>query len=87
MFHEDDVHDPRNVYALTMSLFDQYVEPFLNYDSQIVGLRYFNVYGKNEDHKQGMASPVHKFINQAKLIKKIEEHLKIVQLHLKKIEQ
>ena len=27
--------------------------------SQVVGLRYFNVYGPNEQHKTGMTSPVY----------------------------
>ena len=34
--------------------------------AKIVGLRYFNVYGHNEDHKADMASPVHKFLEQSK---------------------
>ena len=32
----------------------------------IIGLRYFNVYGLNENHKLGMASPIHSFFNQIK---------------------
>ena len=63
-FSEGDVPRPKNIYGLTKSLFDQYVDPFLEYDSQIVGLRYFNVFGRNEEHKGDMASVVYKFFKQ-----------------------
>jgi len=33
-------------------------------DSQVVGLRYFNVYGKGEEHKGRMASVAYHFFNQ-----------------------
>ena len=35
-------------------------------DNQVVGLRYFNVYGQQENHKEKMASPVYHFYNQLK---------------------
>ena len=48
---------PLNVYAYSKFLFDQYVRRISkDSDSQIVGLRYFNVYGPNEAHKGRMAS-------------------------------
>jgi ADP-L-glycero-D-manno-heptose 6-epimerase len=48
---------PLNVYGYSKFLFDQYVRRLLkNKTSQVVGLRYFNVYGPNEAHKGRMAS-------------------------------
>ena len=48
---------PLNVYGYSKFLFDQYVRRTLpQKNAQIVGLRYFNVYGPNETHKGRMAS-------------------------------
>ncbi|MGH8720391.1 MAG: ADP-glyceromanno-heptose 6-epimerase [Burkholderiales bacterium] len=48
---------PLNVYGYSKLLFDQYVRRTLpGRAAQIVGLRYFNVYGPNEAHKGRMAS-------------------------------
>jgi ADP-L-glycero-D-manno-heptose 6-epimerase len=48
---------PLNVYAYSKLLFDQHVRRVLpGRTAQIVGLRYFNVYGPNEAHKGRMAS-------------------------------
>ena len=48
---------PINVYGYSKFLFDQYVRRLMpDVQSQIVGLRYFNVYGPREQHKGGMAS-------------------------------
>lgn len=48
---------PLNVYGYSKALFDQYVARLLpEAESQIVGLRYFNVYGPREQHKGSMAS-------------------------------
>jgi ADP-L-glycero-D-manno-heptose 6-epimerase len=50
---------PLNVYGYSKLLFDQHVRKFLpNPKSQVVGLRYFNVYGPREEHKGNMASVV-----------------------------
>ena len=50
---------PVNIYAYSKYLFDQYVRHiFKDAKSQVVGLRYFNVYGPKEDHKGKMASVV-----------------------------
>ncbi len=50
---------PANVYGWSKWLFDRYVEARRDaLDSQVVGLRYFNVYGANEGHKGKMASLV-----------------------------
>jgi ADP-L-glycero-D-manno-heptose 6-epimerase len=48
---------PLNVYGYSKFLFDQLVRARLSESSaQVVGLRYFNVYGPNEAHKGRMAS-------------------------------
>jgi len=48
---------PLNVYGYSKFLFDQYVRRILETkNSQVAGLRYFNVYGPNEAHKGRMAS-------------------------------
>jgi ADP-L-glycero-D-manno-heptose 6-epimerase len=50
---------PINIYGYSKLLFDQYVRRILpKATSQIVGLRYFNVYGPREQHKGKMASVV-----------------------------
>jgi ADP-L-glycero-D-manno-heptose 6-epimerase len=50
---------PLNVYGYSKLLFDQYVRQQLpKASSQIIGLRYFNVYGPREGHKGAMASIV-----------------------------
>lgn len=60
--------NPLNVYGYSKYLFDQYVKKFnhdfLNIGSQIVGLRYFNVYGLGEQHKGRMSSVIYQFNNQ-----------------------
>jgi ADP-L-glycero-D-manno-heptose 6-epimerase len=48
---------PLNAYAYSKFLFDQHVRRVLpGRTAQILGLRYFNVYGPNEAHKGRMAS-------------------------------
>jgi ADP-L-glycero-D-manno-heptose 6-epimerase len=48
---------PLNVYGYSKFLLDQYVRRILETrNAQIAGLRYFNVYGPNEQHKGRMAS-------------------------------
>lgn len=48
---------PLNVYGYSKLLFDQYVRArWHEFDSQVVGFRYFNVYGPREQHKGKMAS-------------------------------
>ncbi|MEH6470007.1 MAG: ADP-glyceromanno-heptose 6-epimerase [Halopseudomonas sp.] len=49
---------PINVYGYSKWQFDQYVRQVLprHQDSQVVGFRYFNVYGPREQHKGSMAS-------------------------------
>lgn len=49
---------PINVYGYSKWQFDQYVRKILpqHQESQVVGFRYFNVYGPREQHKGSMAS-------------------------------
>tara|TARA_R110002096_G_scaffold25313_4_gene79249 strand:- start:4982 stop:5845 length:864 start_codon:yes stop_codon:yes gene_type:complete len=63
-FTEDSSSDPKNLYALSKSMFDNYSQSFIDNIPQLVGLRYFNVYGKYEENKGSMASVVYKFYNQ-----------------------
>jgi ADP-L-glycero-D-manno-heptose 6-epimerase len=50
---------PLNIYGYSKFLFDQYVRRVLPAArGQIAGLRYFNVYGPREQHKEDMASVV-----------------------------
>jgi len=56
---------PLNIYGYSKFLFDQYVRRVLpEANGQIVGLRYFNVYGPNEAHKGRMASVAFHAFNQ-----------------------
>jgi ADP-L-glycero-D-manno-heptose 6-epimerase len=56
---------PLNVYAFSKFLFDRWVRRALpKAKSQVVGLRYFNVYGPQENHKGRMASVVYHFHEQ-----------------------
>tara|TARA_B100000902_G_C27194605_1_gene855783 strand:+ start:329 stop:1201 length:873 start_codon:yes stop_codon:yes gene_type:complete len=57
---------PKNLYALSKAMFDDYATAFEGHAPQIVGLRYFNVYGPHESHKGDMASVMYKFFQQVK---------------------
>lgn len=62
---EREFEAPLNVYGYSKFLFDQAVRPRIAEDSsQIVGFRYFNVYGPRESHKGRMASVAFHFFNQ-----------------------
>ena len=66
-FHESPQWEkPLNVYGFSKLLFDQYVRKLQGVDNQIVGLRYFNVYGPNEQHKGSMASVAYHLAKQLK---------------------
>jgi len=66
------VEDPKNeqalnAYAFSKLLFDQYLRRhWPSLVAQVVGLRYFNVYGRGETHKGRMASVAFHFYNQFK---------------------
>lgn len=60
-----EFESPLNVYAYSKFLFDQIVRRrWHKRSAQIVGLRYFNVYGAREQHKGRMASVAFHFFNQ-----------------------
>jgi ADP-L-glycero-D-manno-heptose 6-epimerase len=66
IFKETREHEnPLNVYGYSKFLFDQYVRRmFAKRTAQIVGFRYFNVYGDREQHKGRMASVAFHHFNQ-----------------------
>jgi ADP-L-glycero-D-manno-heptose 6-epimerase len=56
---------PLNVYGYSKLLFDRYLRArWESQTAQVVGLRYFNVYGPREQHKGRMASVAWHFFNQ-----------------------
>lgn len=57
---------PLNVYGYSKFQFDQYLRRQQNLTAQVVGLRYFNVYGPREAHKGSMASVAFHLNNQIK---------------------
>ena len=60
-----EYESPLNVYAYSKFLFDQVVRRrWSERTAQIVGFRYFNVYGQREQHKGRMASVAYHFFNQ-----------------------
>ncbi len=62
-----------NVYAFSKLFFDNYARRYFNsIESQVVGLRYFNVYGPQENHKGKMASMVFQMYNQFKAEGKVK---------------
>ncbi len=64
---------PLNVYAYSKFLFDQIVRRrWHKRSAQIVGLRYFNVYGPREQHKERMASVAWHFFNQYRTAGKVK---------------
>jgi len=65
-FKEEGAHErPVNVYGYSKYLFDEFVRARITGGaSQVAGLRYFNVYGPGEAHKEAMASVVWHFNKQ-----------------------
>lgn len=64
---------PLNVYGYSKFLFDQIVRQRLPHSSsQIVGFRYFNVYGPRESHKGRMASVAFHHFNQFRTERKVK---------------
>lgn len=60
-----ELEEPINMYAYSKFLFDQYVRRHLpQAQSQVVGFRYFNVYGPREFHKGSMSSVAFHVNNQ-----------------------
>ena len=75
-FAEDEKNEyPLNVYAFSKYQFDRYVNILFRnkkINSQVVGLRYFNVYGPQENHKGRMASVAFHLFNQIKAGEKMK---------------
>ena len=68
----DECEDALNPYAFSKLAFDRYVRQVLpEAHSQIVGLKYFNVYGPQEHHKGKMASIFYQLYNQIKETDKV----------------
>lgn len=66
----DDEHElnklrPLNMYGYSKHLFDLWIHK-TGYNEEVVGLKYFNVYGPNEYHKDDMRSVIHKAFGQIK---------------------
>jgi ADP-L-glycero-D-manno-heptose 6-epimerase len=76
IFKESREHEgPLNVYGYSKFLFDQIVRRRLataDFSSQIVGFRYFNVYGPREQHKGRMASVSFHHFNQYRATGKVK---------------
>ncbi|MBO3277206.1 ADP-glyceromanno-heptose 6-epimerase [Pseudomonas schmalbachii] len=74
VFREDRAFEqPLNVYGYSKFLFDQRVRRELEHArSQVVGLRYFNVYGPREQHKGRMASVAFHCFNQYRATGKVQ---------------
>jgi ADP-L-glycero-D-manno-heptose 6-epimerase len=61
----EDCERPINIYAFSKLMFDRHVRQVTaTFRSPVVGLRYFNVYGPGEAHKDNMASVIHHFREQ-----------------------
>ncbi len=73
-------YEPLNLYGFSKHLFDLWLYEKKKLD-QVVGLKYFNVFGPNENHKGRMASMVYKMAHKVKeegtiqLFKSTEPHL------------
>lgn len=57
---------PLNYYAMSKATIDLWVKDNIKQIPMIRGYRLFNVYGPGENHKGNQASPIHKFVKQAK---------------------
>ncbi len=58
--------NPINAYAFSKLSFDNYVRAETKNKNNVVGLRYFNIFGPCEEHKGSMASTMFHFNNQVK---------------------
>ena len=61
---------PLNVYGFSKLVFDRFLEQ-QSFNAQVAGLRYFNVYGPGEGHKERMASVPWHLMRQAENEKKM----------------
>lgn len=65
---------PLNLYAKSKAIIDSTAENIIKFNNKtkIQGMRYFNVYGPNEDHKIGQSSPHFAFSKQIEETGKIK---------------
>ena len=70
---EDKIHElePLNMYGYSKQLFDLWIQT-QGLQNKVVGLKYFNVFGPNEEHKGRMASVITKFVPQIKETGKVK---------------
>ena len=72
-FTESGHLTPKNIYAKSKAMIDDYVEMLLcTTETQITGLRYFNVYGPYEEPKGKMSSVINQFKLQIESAGQIE---------------
>ena len=64
----EECENALNPYAFSKLLFDRYVRQFIaDAKSKVIGLRYFNVFGPQEQHKDKMASIFYQIYRRMKL--------------------
>lgn len=64
-FTEDPINEnPTNAYGFSKLMIDNYVRKY-HANRPVIGLRFFNVYGPREQHKDDMASFIHKVLWRA----------------------
>ena len=72
-FNEISFCEPKNLYAKSKYFFDEYYKCFEKHTTnQVVGLRYFNVYGPHEERKGNISSVAYQFFKQIKSHNKIK---------------
>lgn len=74
-FHDDvnnlEILRPLNMYGYSKQMFDMYAKKN-NYFDKIAGLKFFNVFGPNEYHKDNMTSKMYKSYFEIKDTRKIK---------------
>lgn len=58
--------NPLNYYAMSKATVDYWMQDNIDKFTNVIGLRFFNVYGEGEEHKGSQASPIYQFTKQAK---------------------
>lgn len=69
---DGDMLNPLNYYAMSKATVDMWVKDNIDKFKDVKGYRFFNVYGEGEENKGNQASPVSKFLKQAKENNEIE---------------
>jgi ADP-L-glycero-D-manno-heptose 6-epimerase len=58
--------NPLNYYAMSKAMIDYKASEMISKGLNVVGLRFYNVYGNGEENKLNQASTIHQFTKQAK---------------------